>query len=475
MSARILYAYLKGQTWLYRRNYPKEVAALLGQQALKQSLKTSDAKVAHQRAAEVNVRYEETVEQVLSGAQSLPSPSPVPTAACSSGVAASATLVDHPEAGWVSPSEVALARLRATLEHSATSCSPTIRYDRKARQREAQVTVGEASRRYLMLRQRELRPSGFKSVRYSVELFQSKYADLPLKELSRDEGREFLTLIAQLSPLLGRSHRTQGLSLDASVEWSRDNAKANTKKGTITGRTQRRIWSQVNHWLDWCVYEDLLPTGGNPFASVRFEAKVRQASYAVPTDEEVRALLDLGDPLIGDILLVCLLSGMRAGEAAGLLREDLVAKGNLGQFFHVRPNSLRLLKTEAAVRLVPVHADLDPVLSRLPQSGPLFPGLSVNDITKRFTRIRGQLGLGLDHERKGLVFHSTRKWFITQCERTGVPEHFTASLVGHASARSGNGITYSIYSAGISDEQRRDIVDQIRLPRPHPTRDRAHE
>ncbi len=63
-SAHIRYAYLKGQTWLYRRNYPKEVAATLGRQALKQSLKTSDAKVARQRAAEVNIRYEDTVEQV---------------------------------------------------------------------------------------------------------------------------------------------------------------------------------------------------------------------------------------------------------------------------------------------------------------------------------------------------------------------------------------------------------------------------
>ena len=64
----------------------------------------------------------------------------------------------------------------------------------------------------------------------------------------------------------------------------------------------------------------------------------------------------------------------------------------------------------------------------------------------------------------GTVFHSTRKWFITQCERTGVPEHFTASLVGHQSARSENKLTYGLYSAGISDTQKREIIDQIRLP-----------
>ena len=57
------------------------------------------------------------------------------------------------------------------------------------------------------------------------------------------------------------------------------------------------------------------------------------------------------------------------------------------------------------------------------------------------------------------MFHSTRKWFITQCERTGVPEHFTASLVGHHSARSANKLTYGLYSAGISDAQKREIVD----------------
>nr|WP_302661607.1 tyrosine-type recombinase/integrase [Sulfitobacter sp. SK012] len=174
----------------------------------------------------------------------------------------------------------------------------------------------------------------------------------------------------------------------------------------------------------------------------------------------MQRLLGSNDPVIGKVMSICLLSGMRAGEAAGLLREDLVPKGNLGQFFQLQPNQLRLLKTDAAERLVPVHSELEQMLSTLPSVGPLFPGLKVNDITKRFAKIREALSI----ERQGLVFHSTRKWFITQCERTGVPEHFTASLVGHKSARSENGITYSIYSAGISDEQKRGIIDQIRLP-----------
>ena len=69
-SAQVKYAYLKDQTWLYRRHYPKEVAAVLGRATLKQSLKTSDLKTARVRAAELNTRFEEIVSGVLEGATS---------------------------------------------------------------------------------------------------------------------------------------------------------------------------------------------------------------------------------------------------------------------------------------------------------------------------------------------------------------------------------------------------------------------
>jgi hypothetical protein len=36
--------------------------------------------------------------------------------------------------------------------------------------------------------------------------------------------------------------------------------------------------------------------------------------------------------------------------------------------------------------------------------------------------------------------------------------------VGHQSARSQNRLTYGLYSAGISDAQKRAIIDGIRLP-----------
>ncbi|GGO62204.1 Site-specific recombinase XerD [Roseovarius pacificus] len=423
----IKYAYLKGQTWLYRRNYPKDVAPVIGARALKQSLKTGDVKLARARAAQVNAKYEELVRKIRTGAEDVLSD--VETRVGGSS--------------WAQTSKSALATLRNALEAEGP-----ISFLGKTNV----PTVGELARTYLDLRGRELRWGGFKSVRYSVGLFVSKHSDRKITSLTRDNGREFLSLTARLSPLIGKVPDTRRMGLDQLVIWSdRGNRR-------ISARTRKRIWSQVNHFLDWAVYEGHLRQ--NPFRTVRFEGKIRPAPYAVPTDDEVRKLLASRDPVIHDPLKVCLLTGMRSGEAVGLLREDLIRKGNLGWFVWVRPNSLRELKTDAAERLVPLHSELEALLGDLPSEGPLFPGLTVNVVTKRFADLRKKLGL----DRPGLVFHSTRKWFITQCERTGVPEHFTASLVGHKSARSENGITYGIYSAGISDEQKRGIVDQIWLP-----------
>ena len=106
------------------------------------------------------------------------------------------------------------------------------------------------------------------------------------------------------------------------------------------------------------------------------------------------------------------------------------------------------------------HGVLEQLLyTALPSQGRLFPTTTVDEVVKRYAFLRRHIP-----ELRGSVFHSTLKWFITQCERTGTPEHFTASIVGHQSARSENKLTYGLYSAGISDAQKRGIIDRVRLP-----------
>lgn len=438
MPNKIKYAYLKDQTWMYRRNYPKDVSMLIGVRALKQSLKTGDLRVARARAAEVNVSFEATVSRVRTGIMGCP------------GVAQSTTEDKGTQLHDLGSTRDALRHLRDTLGLQADDLHK-VAFE-GARSVPEITSVEELAKKYLRKRAGELRPGGFKSVRYSVGLFSSKYGELPVTALDRPVGREFLSLLPELSTVIGKSPSTRWLGLDELIAFSKG------RRDKICVRTQKRIWSQVNHFLDWTVYEGHL--NQNPFRTVLLDGKVKPAPYAVPTDAEVRRLLRADDQPFKDVMTFCLLTGMRAGEAAGLLREDLVLKGNLGVFAHIRPNAIRELKTEASERQVPLHSELEARLTDLPKQGALFPDMTVGRVTKTFARLRKDLSL----ERPRLVFHSTRKWFITQCERTGVPEHFTASLVGHKSARSENKLTYGIYSAGISDEQKRSIVDQIRLP-----------
>lgn len=409
MSIQIKYAYLKQQTWMYRRSYPKDVKAILGSSALKQSLKTSDPSEARKRVRALDAKFEEIVDKA-----------------------------------------------RGLSRGDATSATPTfdvvpVRFNGKAVFVGTEL-LGQLAKSYLNKRSNELAWGGFKSIRYSVGLLASKFGDRAIGSLTREDAKAFAELTQQLSNRIGKSERSRGLSLDQLVAFSR------TEGGRITVRTHKRIFRQTNHFLDWCVYEGKLDE--NPFHKVLLDRKTRQAPYGVPTDAEVRTLLREQHSIIGDILRVCLLSGMRSGKAVGLLAEDLVDKGKNGTFIHIRPNSERGLKTQAAEWLVPLHPALKQVAAELPQQGPLFPKVTVAKVTKAFTRLREKHNFPTER----LVFHSTRKWFITQCERSRVPEHFTASLVGHANARSENGLTYSIYSAEISDGQKREIVDAIQLP-----------
>ena len=412
MSSSIKYAYLKQQTWLYRRNFPKDLQPILGA-ALKQSLKTGDSKLAKARAAEVNAKYEDLVQKAESGEDL-------------TDCAANRVIQLVPPRFPQTKGRVALV---------------------------GRTSVSELASTYLNKRSKELRPGGFKSVRFSIGLLVSLYGTRPIGSLSREDGRLFLKLISDLSPDVGKSIHSRDLGLEQLVKRS---AQCQER---ISVRTQKRIWTQAGHFLDWALYEGHL--GETPFKTIRIEGRQRGNSYAVLTDPEVTTLLNCHDPVLGTVLLFCLLTGMRSGEACGLLRDDLVTKGNLGVFAKVRPNAVRALKSAAAEREVPLHDVLVRVLASLPPEGRLFPDLTVSAVTKRFRWLSDKQHLS----RPGLVFHSTRKWFITQCERTGVPEHFTASLVGHQSARSENKLTYGIYSAGISDAQKREIIDQVTLPK----------
>lgn len=411
MSTQLRYAFKRHNTWTYRRTYPKRLQHILGS-ALKQSLRTSDARIARNRISELN----ETFSSIVSEA------------------------------------DAKLAMAGCEAEQQPVSLKADLPIYRRI-QFTGRTKVADLCEQHLREVSPKLRHGSFKSVRYAMDLFSSQYGRLCIADVELSQGRDTLNYIGTLSPNIRKYRAAEGLKLSDLAKLSQE-----LEETSLTPQTQHRIWDQMSAFLDWCVAKGELEA--NPWSNLGVGDPPEPEPYKVLTDRQVELLLETKDWALKSALLFGLLTGMRSGEVAGLKAEELVRKGNLGCFAKVVPNEIRLLKSRAAEREVPLHSSLEMLVEQsLPSRGRLFPSLSVDRIVKGYAKLRR-----LHPELRGTVFHGTRKWFITQCERTGVPEHYTASLVGHQSARSANKLTYGLYSAGISDAQKREIIDQIRLP-----------
>ena len=438
MSTRIMYASLQHNTWVYRRTYPRHLQPLLGS-SLKQSLKTTDARVAKARVEELNATFAKVVSEAeasLTANNQTTTPANAPTS----------TPATTPD----------------TLQLHVTRP----RYTRVLLQ--GDKTVAEMAKTYLEEQSQRLRPGSYKSVRFAMDLLTSHLGPIPLNALTQAQGREVLSLIRRLSPNIRKYRVAWGQPLTQLARLSGE-----LESQTLTAKTQGRIWEQMTGFLTWAVQQGEL--SANPWERLTLLATERSETkpHAVLTDEQVGLLLHAvsRQSQVYGALLFGLLAGLRSGEICGLTWEDIHRKGNLGRFVCVRPNQHRPLKSKAAEREVPLHPTLEAYLDRRSPASSLsttdtpedrlFPRLTVDRVVKAYAKLRTQ-----HPTLQGTVFHSTRKWFVTQCERTGTPEHFTATLVGHASARSANRLTYGLYSGGISDEQKRRIIDGVRLPVP---------
>jgi len=421
MSTQIKYAYKRHNTWVYRRTYPQQLQHVLGS-SLKQSLKTADAKTAKARVAELN----QTFTNIIKEAE------------------------QHVPANTGQTSAIIPTACGATADPRPCIERPRYHHARFVGER----LVKDLAAEYLTYQMQRLRPGSFKAIRFATELLVSHLGTNKLGDIIQAQGREVLSLITQLSPNVRKYSEGHAAPLTQLAKLS----AAFEPGHTLAPQTQARIWKHMLQVFDWSVEQGELMT--NPWEHLTIREKPEVYPHKILTDEQVVTLLQAKDRVLSSALLFGLLTGMRSGEICGLLATDVISKGNLGRFIQIQPNEYRQLKSKAAEREVPLHTKLEQLLDTfLPQQGRLFPTLSVDKVVKAYAKLRITYP-----NLTGTVFHSTRQWFITQCERTGVPEHYTATLVGHHSARSANKLTYALYSGGISDAQKREIVDGIRLP-----------
>ncbi|WP_062115005.1 DUF6538 domain-containing protein [Aureimonas sp. AU40] len=172
-------------------------------------------------------------------------------------------------------------------------------------------------------------------------------------------------------------------------------------------------------------------------------------------------------PEMQDLMRIAALTGARLDVIVDLKVGDCV-----DGVFLFKPQ-----KKETAVRAVPIHSALQGIVKRRTEGkgtvADLFPEWpapkSSTSLRERsfkasgaFTDYRRSVGVDeqIDGKRRSLVnFHSFRRWFITEAERAGQPEHIIAAVVGHKR----QGMTLGRYSAGPLLEQARQCVESVKL------------
>ncbi|MGE6303400.1 tyrosine-type recombinase/integrase [Serratia liquefaciens] len=203
----------------------------------------------------------------------------------------------------------------------------------------------------------------------------------------------------------------------------------------------------------------------SPFIGHRLEAKRTVSSYQPFTQAEITTLLGNTEEELHDVIFIGLYSGMRLNEIASLGVDD-VPEINGVQCFRIQA-----AKTKAGVRLVPVHPALIGIIQKykrlnaqgqhgrylLPKAnaikradakrGPWF--------SQQFTRLRNKV---LPNATDRQCFHSLRGMFITELDRSGVPEDRIALIVGH---ERGKTESFRTYSGGAELAELSEIVQLI--------------
>ena len=179
-----------------------------------------------------------------------------------------------------------------------------------------------------------------------LELLASHLGKQSVGDLSLNHGKEVLGYITQLSPNVRkyREGKDAGLVELASLSVASESV-------TLAPQTQARILKQMSQFLDWCVGEGEL--GANPWEALKVKDRPEVHPHGMLKDEQVSILFRLRTGC-------CTVPSLWAAHRHALWG-DLWAhgggrhsQGNLGRFVSIRPNAVRLLKSKAAEREVPL-------------------------------------------------------------------------------------------------------------------------
>jgi integrase len=235
----------------------------------------------------------------------------------------------------------------------------------------------------------------------------------------------------------------------------------------IASKTMRRKLSELRGYWSWMQRREVVGEADEPFTKIALQRPARKPGNGnggvngrrrafTPEDMSklLQAALEAHDEQLADLIELGRWTGCRLEEicSAKVEQVDLSAM----------TLSIDDAKTQAGIRVIPLHTRLRPLVQRLVSSsedGFVLTGLGTNKygmrsngIGKRFGYLKTKLGYGPE-----LVFHSLRKLVATQFEQAGVPESVAADILGHDKPT----MSYGLYSGGSSMTQKRAAIEKL--------------
>jgi integrase len=286
-------------------------------------------------------------------------------------------------------------------------------------------------------------------------------------------SKSLKTYLAEIKPRVrAKTLLEKERQLKEFSDWLKHDCEVQTITRKVCGRYVSEVLTQKGHapktikdtlsnlsaFFEWLLGRGLIDF--NPWKGVsktiKSSTRGTKPKRRPWTNEELAGLLTklpTSDPL-WSMTAIAAYSGMRREEVATLRADDC------------RNGSLKVTegKTAAAVRVVPVHPAIAPLVSQLAKKssdGFLVPGLLTGGpdakrshyIGKRFSDAIRKLGF----DDPALNFHTTRNSFMQRCEEAGVPESTVKLLVGHAR----QSLTFGTYSPGVQLNTLRDAVQKV--------------
>lgn len=162
------------------------------------------------------------------------------------------------------------------------------------------------------------------------------------------------------------------------------------------------------------------------------------------TNEEIKKVLNFSSPVLWDVIVIALLTGMRVGEIQNIAKADI-------DFFHnsilIPKNKSRSLKSVKGSQSIPMCDTVRGILSKymsLPKDKPF--GFPVED---HFVKIRERAGF----TKEALHFHDFRHVFATRLYMLKVSKHTISELLRHKIKGSdGGSLISNIYIGVIPDD-----------------------